>query len=117
MAYMLRRCAIFLIFLASLSCPLSPVFAEFVYGNKLYQMCMGNEWERDVCIGYVLAIADEIGFSPAGKRACFGENVTPSQVVDIVKNWMSAHPEERDYPASRTVSIALELTFPCKNAK
>jgi hypothetical protein len=86
-------------------------------GNELWSLCTSKgATENSLCFGYVTAIAEAIG-QPTGVygwRACFPEQVTRKQVVDVVTRYLDQHPEERHLTAGSLIANALAKAFRCK---
>jgi hypothetical protein len=85
---------------------------NWVNGNQLWDWCKpGNSI---LCLGYVAGIANAMAASNnslLGWHACLRENLTVGQVVDVVKLYLSNHPEKRDYAAAALVAEAYEKAF------
>jgi len=78
--------------------------AQFKNGNRLYEDCTGD----------VRTMGPGILFDESREQICLRAGITVKQVVDVVTNWLAAHPEDRDMPASSLVRFALRKAFPCK---
>jgi hypothetical protein len=101
------------------------VMALMVWGSVTCEAFTGNELHNDLsgcaglstankdmlpCIrgtGYVWGVADSLGFLCA-----FPAGVTYVQLVDVVKAYLSSHPEKRHELASNLVFEALAEAFP-----
>ena len=90
--------------------------AQFKNGNRLYEDCTGDvrTMGPGICMGYIAGMADDILFDESREQICLRAGITVKQVVDVVTNWLAAHPEDRDMPASSLVRFALRKAFPCK---
>src|SRR5262245_4483910 len=77
----------------------TPVRAGFIDGNELHKHCHGPGSLS--CDGYIVGIADALatGATINGFRACFRNNVLAKQVIDVVRQWLQNHPQDRDYSA------------------
>jgi Rap1a immunity proteins len=112
--------------LAVLSLSVPAVAADGLDGNKLYARCtgkedvMGGKLGELYCFGYVRGIADAIVIATAtganlGKyTACIPTEAQSGQLLDIVKNYLAAHPETRHFGAAYLTMIAFTEGFPCK---
>jgi Rap1a immunity proteins len=88
----------------------------FYGGNALYEQCSGNNaLQQAACQGYIPgAFFQAMGLLPAKVATCKDRNVTAGQLVDVVKNFLVAHPEQRQYGAADLVTTALTSAFPCQ---
>jgi hypothetical protein len=93
---------------------ISPLHAAwvgaFMNGNALYDACMNRD-PNSFCAGYIEGVADmasQVGL------ACLPIYSTKLQVTDMVKQYLTKHPEQRHYGASSTVQVALTEAFPCQ---
>ena len=77
------------------------------------------------CQGYVLGVfqaiagANKNGIGIDGVNpplACPGPAVTMRQIMDVIKNYLYAHPESRDKNSSRLILAALREAFPCSTS-
>ena len=57
-------------------------------------------------MAYIIGIAEALGGGAIvyGWRACFRDNVTDGQLVEVVKRWLENHPETRDLAAVSLVA-------------
>jgi Rap1a immunity proteins len=102
----------------------------FMSGNYLYERCTSQHADMQMeCLGYVLGIADAISQANAfaeetaapdaahlgGWKACIPVvGVVGGQLVDIVKRYLTKHPEKRHLAAVSLVAGAFQEAFPCK---
>lgn len=86
----------------------------FLSGNKLYDYITGSDvtLQQDA-VGYVGGVADAEESTPNKPRFCMPEQVSRGQARDIVRNYLSAHPELRHYSASSLVVNSFIAAFPC----
>lgn len=93
----------------------SPAWADFETGNQLHSDCSSELfYEKGICIGYIMAIADVLGSSPLyGYSTCIPSGVTAGQMRDVVQRWLNENPKERHYNADSLVAWALSDAFPC----
>ena len=88
---------------------------SFESGNSLYNAC--NETHLYLkCIGYVAGVADVFAAQNTN-TICKPKDVTLQQAADVVKKYLTDHPEERHYTAVSEISMALSQAFPCSAAK
>ena len=104
--------------------------ADFYDGKMLLQDCQGGDDQQETqnlaglsqwgtCVGYIAAVVDTMSnaFLTAGsvnaQQLCVSEHVQLSQLKDIVRRWLSDHPEKRHLAASLLVFQALKEKFPC----
>ncbi len=95
---------------------IAPATGAFMDGDKLLAKCNEDPGEGlAVCVGYVAGIADVLlTDSVRGRRACMSLSVMTEQMVDAVRRWLEAHPDDRRYAANGLVAEALSAAFPCK---
>jgi hypothetical protein len=101
----------------------SPAVAQpyqhaFHSGNSLLEMCSHGQYSADnsYCLGYIAGMADAIDAangSLLGWRACPPNEATEGQIMDVVVQFLSQHPESRHYTASSQIARALANAFPC----
>ena len=101
----------------------SPVWAAaFTNGNDLYEKCTveksSNVYYMDYswCQAYIIGAADALtgpDIGVGGFTFCIPIEVTQLQVQDIVKKWLSNHPQNRHYSAHSLVASALSEVWPC----
>ena len=104
--------------------------ADFYDGKMLLQDCQGGDDQQETqnfaglsqwgtCVGYIAAVLDTMSNASltAGsvntQQLCVSEHVQLSQLKDIVRRWLSDHPEKRHLAASLLVFQALKEKFPC----
>lgn len=93
----------------------NPSASYFVSGNELYDWCTHSNWA--LCDGFVEGSAD-IFIAQNANSVCMptGQSgVTVQEVVDVVKKYLTNHPETRHYPAYSIILVALDRAFPCKS--
>ena len=91
------------------------VHANFFNGNTFKSICdrKSDANATSQCLGYVQAIGDAMA-SPNGLdglRACFPSGMTGEQAVDVVRKWITDHPETRHTNAAHIVAQALSAAF------
>ncbi|WP_422376677.1 Rap1a/Tai family immunity protein [Roseibium sp.] len=115
-------------FLAVLGC--SPSWATSLDGKELHKYCSAQEspGAKAACIYYILGVAEglHLGFMEGAKSLdsritettvrrsfCVSEDVSWSQLVSSVIDYLSQHPEHWDTEAVFVVEAALISGFPC----
>jgi len=92
--------------------------ANYFNGNQLYEACSraSNVGDFSFCQGYVAGIAAAMsnGDTIYKRRACVPEDAELLQVMLVVWQFLSAHPETGDLRAAGLVAQALAGAFPCK---
>jgi hypothetical protein len=82
-------------------------------GNALYVAC--SHGNVHFCAGYIAAIDDAARDDAlSGHRACPPPGMPLGQEIDVVKRFLTAHPEKRHFSASSLVIDALAEAFPCR---
>jgi hypothetical protein len=114
--------------LLSLAAPTEAIAVEAWNGNQLYTACTSDALEFVfACKSYIIGVGDLLDLArqyskthakPAaavvgGWHVCM-PLIDPEQAIDIVKNYLTAHPEERHYGAADIVAKALQQAFPCR---
>ncbi len=99
---------------------MGPVFdrVSFKTGEDLFRDCAVAEgFERGVCFGYVMGIADALGSVGAridGLQACPEGDPSIERLVEIVVAFLSENRASRAIKADGLVAYALSLEFPCE---
>src|SRR5262245_1198825 len=90
-------------------------YGGWLTGNQLLAACSDmNVIEYQLCMGYVIGIADSMISRPdAIANACFARGMQRGQLIAVVKNYLTAHPEQLHYQADALVTVALARAFPC----
>lgn len=83
--------------------------AEFIDGNKLLSDMNGSFGGQMSAMGYVMGVADTL----QGAVVCVPTNVTAGQINDMVKNYLTNVPRERNLSADSIVAKVLKDTWPC----
>lgn len=123
------------IFLVLLTTAVSAYALAMSDGNALHNYCSAMEatdffndkfgddaialMKMDSCVsyingwtaGYILGLHAAKNNYPT---ACTHERINSTQVVDVVKQYLLKHPEERHLPAGALIGFALTDAFPCK---
>jgi hypothetical protein len=90
-------------------------FVSFVNGNELYGWCMATR--NSLCAAYVMGVTDALrhpSYVQSGHMwTCMSANVSASQVVDVVVNYLYSHPQTRNDGAIELVTQAVMGAWPC----
>ena len=91
---------------------------DFEDGNDLYAKCNSPYATMNwfMCLGYVECISDALGSGSSinGYTACMPAGASAGQAMDVVKQFLTAHPELRHFIAAGLVASALANAFPCQ---
>ena len=103
----------------------SAVEAGYWDGNDLHVNCNqeADTVDAGICYGYIVGFADALFdfqqtkvFIERFQSVCLPiERIPPNQLIDVVKKYLTDHPESRHQPGTWIVFEALRQTFPCKN--
>lgn len=89
----------------------------FWTGNDLLAACTGgNQDNRRLCTGYVMAIVDVLAQArneQAPARACVPFNIGQQRALDVTIGHLQSHPELQRDLGSAAVMAALTAAFPC----
>jgi hypothetical protein len=87
-------------------------------GNQLYDWCRMADTVQDenvkivsqgLCAGYIGGVADTLSIAKSG---CLEKGTRLEQLIDLVKLYLSNHPESRHYPATKAdADVANVLTM------
>jgi hypothetical protein len=68
------------------------------------------------CFGYLSSIIDiqSSGNAVNGRKACIPRNADMNQMVDLFKNYVRDHPDQRHLLAANLAAEAFALAFPCR---
>jgi len=95
-------------------------------GNQLYEWCRGSGADEDeglkedeglrmvsrgLCTGYIGGVADTL--ANAGTYTCLEKGTKLEQLIDLVKGYLTDHPDSRDWPAASVVKTAIMEKSPC----
>jgi hypothetical protein len=87
-------------------------------GKDLYAQCFGNHALRKIaCRAYIMGSFDQLVAmqdTMSRELVCGVTSETKAQqLVDIVKNYLAAHPEDWRNTAASIVGFAIMQAFPC----
>lgn len=108
--------AVLLPFLLSGQTPAPRIFM-FEMGTTLLAKCQNKAPEYALaCTAYIVGAVDGIKkdiFLGRAKDNCWPDQLGAEQVRDIVIKYLKDYPDQRGFPASLVVSVALNDRFPC----
>lgn len=120
-ALMLRFTLIPAAIAAALAMAPQPVAAQtfmFETGTTLYAKCQNKAPEYALaCTAYIVGVVDGIKkdiFLGRAPDNCWPDRLGADQVRDLVVKYLRSYPDQRSFPASLTVSVALNDAYPCK---
>lgn len=105
--------------LLSPACAFSQEIMGFASGNELFEECNRGGVGSDYCYGYIQgahdgAVSTVRALNIEHGPFCLPREAKKTQIVDVVTNYLRAHPEQRHYAAADLVTSALITAFPCK---
>ena len=96
--------------IATLALACCSAHAEFRDGNRLLaELNSGSPVQEALAVGYIMGVAD-VGY---GTNHCAPGSVTAGQMRDMVKNWLTEHPQYRHFMGDAIVGGVLKNTWPC----
>ena len=91
-----------------------PVFKS---GKDLHEALQEDGTKYSYALNYIVGVVDAANGSPARDGFCFDlgpQGVNASQVVDVVRVFVSKNTQMWERPGSTLVAAALQETWPCK---
>ena len=85
----------------------------FFDGNKLHTECNiedNNYYSSGFCQGYIIGVLDVMRHNDSelfAGRLCISQGVQAGQFRDVVKAWLTKHPESRNFTAASIIARAL----------
>ncbi|MDX3908549.1 MAG: Rap1a/Tai family immunity protein [Sphingobium sp.] len=90
----------------------------FETGNTLLEKCQNKAPEYALaCSAYIVGVVDGIKkdiFLGRAPDNCWPKQLAAKEVHDLVVKYLKAYPDQRSFPASLTVSVALNDAYPCQ---
>jgi hypothetical protein len=90
----------------------------FETGNTLLGKCQNKAPEYALaCTAYIVGVVDGIKkdiFIGRAPDNCWPKQLAAKDVHDLVVKYLKAYPDQRSFPASLTVSVALNDAYPCQ---
>lgn len=83
----------------------------FIDGNTLWSFCQDSAQLKS-CLNYIIGVADVL-MTQNTNTMCLPGNAIEGQLMDVVKKYLSDHPETRQFTAMSEVQVALQNAFPC----
>ena len=91
----------------------SATAAGFYDGNKLMADCFStNGISALTCVAYVSGVVDTASWWREG-RFCLPNGIEYHQAAEVVRLWLSEHPEQWHLSGEVLIREALRETFPC----
>ena len=94
-------------------------FDMWIDGNQLWETC-GSTIDGHVPAGCFMYVAGSLDNYEIMKRfvgrdpvICRNQGLTPIQAADVVRRYLSEHPESRHSAAASLVFVAMAKAFPC----
>ena len=90
----------------------------FETGTTLLAKCQNKAPEYALaCTAYIVGVVDGIKkdiFLGRAPDNCWPDQLGADQVRDLVVKYLRTYADQRSFPASLTVSVALNDAYPCK---
>ena len=103
----------------SMTAPASAQWA-FVDGNELHKWCTTPQWE-ELCVSYIKGTWDMMDLlqrsRPPQTFVCVPNEVTASQMKEVVMKWVNSRPDLRHHSASSLVRNSLVDVWKCKQRR
>lgn len=97
--------------------PKAPSVFMFETGASLLEKCQNKAPEYALaCTAYVVGVVDGIKkdiYLGRAPTTCWPDRLGATQVRDIVVKYLKTYADQRNFPASLIVSVALADAFPC----
>ena len=88
-------------------------------GNLLHKNCTSSQdIQRMACFGYIRGVIEGLFVSAAITKKslfCPPDQFNYEQGEDIVRKYLSEHPEDRHENGAAIVMVALKIVWPCNN--
>ena len=87
-------------------------------GNGLYDQCTGTSSQQLLCSAYIVGVTEGVivreSIRGTAATLCVPDGVLRGQVIDVAKNYLRDHPENRQRSANDLVYLSLRQAFPCR---
>jgi hypothetical protein len=98
---------------------IQPASAEYINGNRLYEMCRDDgAASRGFLYGYLASLIDTSAFVAdvisRQRPLCVPEGVELNQLADVVCRYLQDNPEKRQSTGSGLAFVAVGHSFKCK---
>ncbi len=90
---------------------------QYITGNELQRDCNGSsQLVQGICLGYIQGTVDVLeGVRSEGNRTqCVPTGTELGQVKDVVLDFLTRHPVDRDQSAAKLVAAAVVEAWGCK---
>ncbi|MGB1554295.1 MAG: Rap1a/Tai family immunity protein [Candidatus Puniceispirillaceae bacterium] len=118
----LKRVIIFTIF-SVFSLMATPAHADFLTGRDLNTYCTSSTPSDDmICIVYITGAFDAFTTTDlinqkatqASATLCPGEDISPDELKNIVKDWLARDESDLDFAATLLILAALQDKYRCE---
>lgn len=118
----LKRVIIFTIF-SVFSLMATPAHADFLTGRDLNTYCTSSAPSDDmICIVYITGAFDAFTTTDlinqkatqASATLCPGEDISPDELKNIVKDWLARDESDLDFAATLLILAALQDKYSCE---
>ena len=118
----LKRVIIFTIF-SVLSLTATPAYPDFLTGRDLNTYCTSSAPSDDmICIVYITGAFDAFTTTDlinqkatqASATLCPGEDISPDELKNIVKDWLARDESDLDFAATLLILAALQDKYRCE---
>ena len=118
----LKRVIIFTIF-SVFSLTATPAYPDFLTGRDLNTYCTSSAPSDDmICIVYITGAFDAFTTTDlinqkatqASATLCPGEDISPDNLKNIVKDWLARDESDLDFAATLLILAALQDKYSCE---
>ena len=118
----LKRVIIFTIF-SVFSLTATPAYPDFLTGRDLNTYCTSSAPSDDmICIVYITGAFDAFTTTDlinqkatqASATLCPGEDISPDELKNIVKDWLARDESDLDFAATLLILAALQDKYRCE---
>jgi len=118
----LKRVIIFTIF-SVFSLTATPAYPDFLTGRDLNTYCTSSAPSDDmICIVYITGAFDAFTTTDlinqkatqASATLCPGEDISPDDLKNIVKDWLARDESDLDFAATLLILAALQDKYSCE---
>ena len=120
--FYLKRVIIFTIF-SVFSLTATPAYPDFLTGRDLNTYCTSSAPSDDmICIVYITGAFDAFTTTDlinqkatqASATLCPGEDISPDDLKNIVKDWLARDESDLDFAATLLILAALQDKYSCE---
>ena len=118
----LKRVIIFTIF-SVFSLTATPAYPDFLTGRDLNTYCASSAPSDDmICVVYITGAFDAFTTTDlinqkatqASATLCPGEDISPDELKNIVKDWLARDESDLDFAATLLILAALQDKYRCE---